>query len=152
MGYTDMSNTFHPILVIGRVGALCGNVHQIKPPAWVTDNALMLDVNLDTFDLTFLAESLRSRNLNNMASKTAQPLITGTQVKDQRVPCPRIEEQLAITAYISREAAKLDELINKAQNGIDLLQERRAALVSAAVTGQIDVRNYKSQEAPAVCQ
>lgn len=144
MGYTDKSNTFHPILVIGRVGALCGNVHQIKPPAWITDNALMLDVNLDTFDLTFLAESLRSRNLNNIASKTAQPLITGTQVKDQRVPCPRIEEQLAITAHISREAAKLDDLISKAQNGIELLQERRSALITAAVSGQIDVRGERN--------
>jgi type I restriction enzyme S subunit len=147
MGYADKGNTVHPVLAIGRVGALCGNVHQIEPPAWVTDNALMLDINLDAFDLRFLSESLRARNLNDMASKTAQPLITGAQVKDQRVPCPPIEEQLAIAAYLCLETNKIDRLRIEAQRGIDLLQERRSALISAAVTGKIDVRGLVGKEA-----
>jgi type I restriction enzyme S subunit len=147
MGYADKGNTAHPILVIGRVGALCGNVHQIEPPAWVTDNALMLEVNLDAFDLTFLAESLRARNLNDMASKTAQPLITGAQVKDQRIPRPPIAEQIAITAYVHRETTNIDLLTSEAQHGIDLLQERRTALISAAVTGKIDVRGLATEDA-----
>jgi len=53
---------------------------------------------------------------------------------------PPTDEQLSIVCHIEREAAKLDTLTAEAQHAIDLLQERRTALISAAVTGQIDVR------------
>ena len=45
-----------------------------------------------------------------------------------------------ISAFLDRETLKLEELTAEAQRAIDLLQERRTALISAAVTGQIDVR------------
>ena len=49
-------------------------------------------------------------------------------------------EQMEISAYLNAESAKFDTLTTEAQRAIDLLQERRTALISAAVTGQIDVR------------
>lgn len=45
-----------------------------------------------------------------------------------------------ICEYLDSEAAKYDSLATEAQRAMDLLQERRTALISAAVTGQIDVR------------
>jgi type I restriction enzyme S subunit len=45
-----------------------------------------------------------------------------------------------MVSYLDAELAKLDTLTAEAQRAIDLLQERRTALISAAVTGQIDVR------------
>ena len=144
MGYTNLVNVKHSILAVGRVGALCGNVHIVNPPAWVTDNALILYAAPNAFDLTYLASVLRSRNLNDIASKTAQPLITGTQVRDQRVPQPPLEEQSAIVNFLERETAKLDALTTEAKTAITLLQERRTALISAAVTGKIDVRGLVS--------
>ncbi len=140
MGYTNQVNITYPVLVIGRVGALCGNVHFIQQPVWVTDNALILDASPEAFDLLYLAEVLRSRNLNNIASTTAQPLITGTQVRDQRVPRPTLTEQSTIATFIDNETTKLDALTAQAQTAITLLQERRTALISATVTGKIDVR------------
>lgn len=53
---------------------------------------------------------------------------------------PPENEVNALMAVISDEASKLDALTAEAQRAIDLLQERRTALISAAVTGQIDVR------------
>ena len=53
---------------------------------------------------------------------------------------PPVEEQSRICGAIGENLAKLDTLITEAQRAIDLLQERRTALISAAVTGQIDVR------------
>jgi type I restriction enzyme, S subunit len=140
MGYTTKGNIEHSILAVGRVGALCGNIHVVNPPAWITDNALILDADSDVFDLRFLGSVLRSRNLNEIASRTAQPLITGTQVGDQRIPAPPLKEQQVITAFLDVELAEMDALVTEAQKAIDLLQERRTALISAAVTGQIDVR------------
>jgi type I restriction enzyme S subunit len=53
---------------------------------------------------------------------------------------PPMSEQLEISAFIDSETVKMDRLVCEAQRAIDLLQERRTALISAAVTGQIDVR------------
>jgi type I restriction enzyme S subunit len=53
---------------------------------------------------------------------------------------PTEVERRAIQDYIVAASAKLDALAVEAQRAIDLLQERRTALISAAVTGQIDVR------------
>ena len=56
------------------------------------------------------------------------------------VPVPPILEQTAIAAFLDRQTTKLDALTAEAQRGIELLKERRSALISAAVTGKIDVR------------
>jgi type I restriction enzyme S subunit len=56
------------------------------------------------------------------------------------IATPHKEEQSTIVAFLDRETAKLDDLTAAAQRAITLLQERRSALISAAVTGKIDVR------------
>jgi len=62
------------------------------------------------------------------------------------VSIPPIEEQKQITKYLDRETAKTDALISKSREGIDKLKEYRTALISAAATGKIDVRDYQSGE------
>ena len=56
------------------------------------------------------------------------------------VPFPPEKERAEIAAFLTIESARFDTLTTEAQRAIDLLQERRTALISAAVTGQIDVR------------
>ncbi|GAB6048714.1 restriction endonuclease subunit S [Methyloparacoccus murrellii] len=63
-------------------------------------------------------------------------------VKKLVTPVPPIMEQRSIAAFIDTETAKLDDLTTEARHTIDLLKERRSALISAAVTGKIDVRGY----------
>jgi len=140
MGYAAASNIDHQVLVIGRVGALCGNVHIVNPPAWITDNALVLRPKTGVFDNRYLAHVLRFRNLNDIAAKTAQPLITGTQVRDQRVPCPSMPEQIAIANFLDSECLMLDKLSDATETAIGRLTECRQALITSAVTGKIDVR------------
>ena len=60
---------------------------------------------------------------------------------------PPIAEQQAIVAYLNIELAKFDTLTAEAQRAIDLLQERRTALISAAVNGQIDLRPLAAKNA-----
>ena len=57
------------------------------------------------------------------------------------VPVPPLKEQKQITAFLDKEKAKIDTLIKKCETAIELLKERRTALISAAVTGKIDVRS-----------
>ena len=64
------------------------------------------------------------------------------------VPVPPRNEQECITTFLNHETAKLDDLTTEAQHTIDLLKERRSALISAAVTGKIDVRGYHVHSQP----
>jgi type I restriction enzyme S subunit len=62
------------------------------------------------------------------------------EFKNIFIPLPALEEQTAITTFIDSETAKADALVGEARQAIGLLRERRSALISAAVTGKIDVR------------
>ena len=66
------------------------------------------------------------------------------EIRGLVVVWPTEKEQAEIAAFLDRETAKLDALTAEAQRAIDLLQERRSALISAAVTGKIDVRGRGS--------
>lgn len=61
--------------------------------------------------------------------------------RNVRVALPSPEEQDAILANIERETTRIDGLIHETEHSIALLKEKRAALITAAVTGKIDVRN-----------
>ncbi len=62
------------------------------------------------------------------------------QIANIQIALPPLLEQIAITGYIDTQTAKIDTLIAKARQTIELMKERRTALISAAVTGKIDVR------------
>ncbi|MBS7804052.1 restriction endonuclease subunit S [Rhizobiales bacterium TNE-4] len=77
------------------------------------------------------------------------PHLSPEQIKSFPIAVPPISEQLKITSFLSHQFEKLDALSGEAEEAITLLQERRAALISAAVTGKIDVRGLVSDEAEA---
>lgn len=145
MGFTNKVNTKDKALAIGRVGALCGNVHLIDYNAWITDNALKIS-RWRGFSQEYLAKLLEAANLNELASKTAQPLITGEQVKSLIIVIPPLSEQKEIASFIDKMHVQFNLLTQKAQQAIQLMQERRTALISAAVTGKIDVRDWVKPE------
>jgi type I restriction enzyme S subunit len=144
MGFTSKTNDGN-CLVVGRVGALCGNVHQIRRSCWVTDNALKITYGCD-FDVDYLEMYLKVLDLNKLANHNAQPLITGTMIKEQVAIIPPIDEQKNITKFIQSKVGKIDLLILKSSEAVDKIKERRTALISAAVTGKIDVRDWVSPE------
>ena len=70
------------------------------------------------------------------------PHLNCGEVKFVEIPLPPLAEQNDILRYIQAAAASFDTLTTEAQRAINLLQERRTALISAAVTGQVDVRAW----------
>jgi type I restriction enzyme S subunit len=68
-------------------------------------------------------------------------------VRDFAIAFPDVKEQAVIAVFLDRETAKLDVLTGEAEKGIALLKERRSALISAAVTGKIDVRGFAERSA-----
>lgn len=76
----------------------------------------------------------RSKQSTNLAS------ISSTNLMELPVVLPPEVEQVAILTFIANQTTQFNTLITETQHAITLLQERRTALISAAVTGQIDVR------------
>lgn len=61
-------------------------------------------------------------------------------ILDLLMPLPSLEEQNLIASFITAEVQRFNQLLAESTHAISLLKERRAALISAAVTGKIDVR------------
>lgn len=76
----------------------------------------------------------------------AQPNMNLGDLKNLWVVVPPLSEQQAIAAYLDQHVAKVDALIHKTRQSIDLLKEYRTALISAAVTGQIDIPGIDETE------
>ena len=96
----------------------------------------------------YLLHYMRSRHFQeavtlNWSFGTQQNIGMGV-IGDLSTPVPPLEEQTSIASFLDRETTKLDTLTTEARTAITLLQERRTALISAAVTGQIDVRGLAS--------
>jgi type I restriction enzyme S subunit len=72
------------------------------------------------------------------------PHLSPSQIADFRAPVPPPHEQAEIIAHVAAETAAFELLIANAESAVVLLQERRAALISAAVTGKIDVRGVSA--------
>ena len=132
MGFYDKYNVDASTILIGRVGARCGCVTITEEKAWATDNALILiHFNINTKFLTYL---LVAANLNSLSISNAQPLITGSKVKDSFIPIPPIEEQEAIVTYLDTKVAKIDEYISIAEKKISVLEELKQTIIAEAVT------------------
>jgi len=87
-------------------------------------------------------------SLLSIQTGALHPHLNCGNVKSLMVPVPPLEEQKEIVARLAERLAQFDALISEAQRGISLLQERRAALIAAAVTGKIDVRGVIQVDAP----
>jgi restriction endonuclease S subunit len=86
-----------------------------------------------------------SQDFTNVAvldsERVAMPKVNRETLGEYKIPCPPEKEQKAISIHLFKLTVKIDSLIAKVAEIIELLKERRTALISAAVTGKIDVRN-----------
>ena len=135
MGYTDKFNESDNSIIIGRVGALCGNVRVLERPTFVSDNALILRL-LNDVHVGFMYWLLIGANLNRLNTSNAQPLITGTKVKNIKIALPSIDEQRSIASYLDSKCADIDSLIALKQQKIESLKEYKKSIIFEYVTGK----------------
>jgi type I restriction enzyme S subunit len=126
-------------VLIGRQGALCGNINYASGRFWASEHAVVV-IPLRPLVTAWLGELLRAMNLNQYSVSAAQPGLAVDTVSALRIPVPPEPEQCAIADYLDRETAKLDRMMDKVEAAIEKLQEYRTALITSAVTGKIDVR------------
>ncbi|MCK7633028.1 MULTISPECIES: restriction endonuclease subunit S [unclassified Shewanella] len=115
----------------------------------IVDYPSVLDPNLmgwqidRSFNTTYVAYCLKVRKLDDIADVSTVPQINNKHISPQYFPIPLKEEQDEIVELIDGHNVKFSYLIDKAILAVELLQERRIALISAAVTGKIDLREWR---------
>ncbi|MCF3609277.1 restriction endonuclease subunit S [Planktothrix agardhii 1033] len=109
---------------------------------WVNNHAHILTPKSNC-ELEFLALRLEYFEYSYLLRGAAQPKLTKEDLMNIALPIPSKQEQIEILSFINKETSKIETLISKYQKQIELMQEYRTALISQAVTGKIDVREWK---------
>ncbi|MES1998993.1 MAG: restriction endonuclease subunit S [Pseudomonadota bacterium] len=111
---------------------LCDKLFRLRPTAGVDEEFLTCYLRTPAARYQYEREATGSSgSMQNIGQSTIKNLV---------VFLPPLGEQKVIFQYIQREVAKLDALVNKVQTVVDRLTEYRTALITAATTGKIDVR------------
>ncbi len=111
-GVHDESNIDERTIIIGRVGAKCGNVHITEKQAWVTDNAFITKYPNDLFNKQYLYQLLKVANLGQYNKSSAQPVISGKKIEHVPLIVPPFTEQQRIVNRIEFYSRKLIKLRN----------------------------------------
>ncbi|RYZ77222.1 MAG: restriction endonuclease subunit S, partial [Proteobacteria bacterium] len=136
-GYTSTytHEGFHAL--IGRQGALCGNVNYANGKFWASEHAIVVSPLIEC-STVWLGELLRSMNLGQYSITAAQPGLSVDAISKLRIPLPPPSTQSAIASFLDCETAKIGTLIAKQEKLIELLKEKRQAVISHAVTKGLD--------------
>ena len=126
-------------LLFAMYGATIGRLGILKIPATVNQAcaAFSEPIKLDP-KFTYYWLYMRRPILIALSAGGGQPNLSQDDLKQLRIPAPPLEEQLTIADYLDRETTRIDALLKKKQKQIKLLQEKRTALISHAVTKGLD--------------
>ncbi|MBQ0741692.1 MAG: restriction endonuclease subunit S [Pseudomonas sp.] len=136
-GYTVAYTHDGEFALIGRQGALCGNINYAEGKFWASEHAVVVYPEKGIVT-RWLGELLRSMNLGQYSVSAAQPGLSVERIADLLIPMPSPAEQAQIARFLDHETARIDALIDEQQRLIELLKEKRQAVISHAVTKGLD--------------
>ena len=124
------------------ISGKAGLVRQ-ETPAFVFSNFLMRlryrrDVCLPSFLYALLISHLTRERIKQMCSTTTYPNLQVGLYTSAKLPCPSLSEQSQIVLFLDHETARIDALIEEQQRLIELLKEKRQAMISHSVTKGLD--------------
>lgn len=124
-------------LVIGRVGANCGNVHLAPARCWVTDNAIYSTWVHPSVSLEFAALFLSSRNLRQHAAGTGQPYVSQATLDDVVIAVPPLAEQRELVARVHEALALVSKLLQTCSLASARLDHLERAALAKAFRGEL---------------
>lgn len=124
-------------VLIGRQGALCGNVNYADGQFYASEHAIVAYPykNVDTY---WLGEIIRVADLNKYSQSAAQPGIAVNVIENIRFPFPELEEQKKIAEFLKENILLLDQAIAIKEQQISLLNQRKQIVIQKAVTQGLD--------------
>lgn len=137
-GFTEKFTHHGTHILIGRQGALCGNIHTAEGRFWASEHAVVVTVSAE-HNIDWLAYMLETMNLNQYSVSSAQPGLAVDRIRELSLPVPSQREQRLINNFLSKKTESIDFFCQKNHHLIERLVEYRQSLITAAVTGQIDI-------------
>ncbi len=138
-------------LVVNKMKAWQGSL-GVSEFLGITSPDYVVFQRINSEYLPYLHQLLRSKQMAKLyhsisnGIRTAQWRVETNKFTNIVLTLPSLDEQKMISKFINTQLEKFDALIIESELAIELLKERRTALISAAVTGKIDVREFATQE------
>ena len=132
-GYTSAYTHHGDFVLIGRQGALCGNIHIARSKFWASEHAVVATLDAPHI-VEWFAAILEAMNLNQYSIAAAQPGLSVERVLNLSLPVPPLAEQTAVVRYLDHADERIRHAISAKERLIELLIEQRQAVIHRAVT------------------
>ncbi|WP_331373244.1 restriction endonuclease subunit S [Sinorhizobium chiapasense] len=132
-GKHSEANTSAPAILVGRKGSY-GALNWSDVPSFAIDTVYYVDPPHSKCNLRWLYWAFHTANFGTLSQDTGVPGLSREAAYEVRLPYPSKSEQAAIAAFLDLETAKIDALVEEQKRLIELLKEKRQAVISHAVT------------------
>ena len=143
-GYASSYTHDGAFALIGRQGALCGNVHIARGQFWASEHAVVATLD-GGHEIGWFGAILTAMNLNQYSIAAAQPGLAVDRILNLHLPVPPPQEQKYIADHMEMTFADIDASITRVRRQVELVEEYRTRLIADVVTGKLDVRGAVAQ-------
>ena len=145
-GYVQQFNTEGSFPIIGRQGALCGNINYVEGRFYATEHAVVVDTFCKT-NVKWAFYFLIKLNLNQYATATAQPGLSVNTICDVQIPLPPLTEQQRIVAEIERWFALIDTVEQGKADLQTTIKQTKSKIFDLAIHGKLVPQNPNDEPA-----
>ena len=135
-GYVCGYNRNGRFPLIGRQGALCGNINLADGLFYATEHAVVVETYCET-DVDWAVYTLAHLNLNQYATSTAQPGLSVSTINEVLIPLPPIEEQKRIVNYLNKWLALIDKIEQEKANLRTTIKQAKSKILNLAIHGKL---------------
>ena len=135
-GFVALYNREGDFPIIGRQGALCGNINIAKGKFYATEHAVVVESYCDV-DLMWAYYILITLNLNQYATATAQPGLSVAVINDVCIPIPPRKEQERISKEIEHWFALIDQIEQEKSDLQTIIKQTKSKILDLAIHGKL---------------
>jgi|TARA_R100000501_G_C2627218_1_gene121098 type I restriction enzyme S subunit len=133
-GYTNTFTHYGEFVLIGRQGALCGNITYVNGKFYASEHAVVVTI-LDESNYKWVEHKLFLMNLNKYSEASAQPGLSVSKIQKLKISVPKAPEQEIIASRLKQ----IDQLIQEEQANLSKHQSLKKGLMQDLLTGKVEV-------------
>ena len=135
-GYVCGYNRDGRFPLIGRQGALCGNINLADGLFYATEHAVVVETYCET-DVDWAVHTLTHLNLNQYATSTAQPGLSVSTINEVLIPLPPIEEQRRIVNCLNKWLVLIDQIEQEKADLQTTIKQTKSKILDLAIHGKL---------------